>query len=41
MEGISNEVIVKFFENVTDNDLKKKNCRCLSVQLCNKIYLVS
>ena len=33
MEGISNETIVDFFENETDNDLKKKLCQCFSVQL--------
>ena len=41
MEGISNEAIENFFENETDNDLKKNFCRCLPVELCNKIYFVS
>ena len=41
MEGISNETIVNFFENETDDDLKKKLCQCFSIQLCNKIYFLS
>ena len=41
MEGISIETIVNFFENETDDDLKKKLCRCFSVQLRNEIYLIS
>ena len=30
--GISNEEVIKFFENVEDNDIKE-NCRCFPIKL--------
>ena len=41
MVGISNEKIVNFFENETDDDLKKKFVGIFSIQLCDQIYFFS
>ena len=38
MAGISNHTIVDFIEKKTSDDVKKKLCWCLSIQLCYKIY---
>ena len=41
MAGISNQNILNFIEEKTNDDIKKKFCWCFSLELYNKIHNVS
>ena len=38
MAGNSNQNILNFLEEKTNNDIKRKNCWCFSLKFYNKIY---
>ena len=41
MTGISNQNLLNFIEEKTNDDIKKKFCWCFSLKFYNKIYNVS